>query len=68
MAGSWKVEISFDEKKFVATVDDQMRIKFLEASATPTIDEMQRMMVAVMNVVYFLKNNSGTKFEVSEQT
>lgn len=65
---SYRVEISFDTKKILATIDSQLNIKFDDVSATPNIEELQKIMAVVIQAVYFLRNNSGTKFEVTELT
>jgi len=68
MATSWKVEITFDSKKVEAEIDSNMQMRITKFEPTIELEENVRMVAAINAVVYFLRNNSATKFEVMEQS
>jgi len=66
MATSWKVEIKFDTKKIEAEIDSGMQMRITRFEPTIGLEENARMISAINAVVYFLRNNSATRFEVVE--
>ena len=66
MAGSWKVEIKFDTKIIEAEIDSNMEMRITRFEPTIELEENVRMVNAINAVVYFLRNNSASRFEVSE--
>lgn len=66
MAGSWKVKIKFDAKKIEATIDSSMNMRITKFEPSIELEENVRMVAAINAVVYFLRNNSATRFEVTE--
>lgn len=67
MAGSWKVEINFNGKMIEAEIDGNMQLQIMKLEPSLELEENARMIAAINAVVYFLRNNSATKFEVTEQ-
>ena len=66
MASSWKVEIKFDSKIIEAEIDNNMQMRITKFEPAIELEENVRMVNAINSVVYFLRNNSATKFEVTE--
>jgi hypothetical protein len=64
---SWKVEIKFDTKMIEAEIDNNMQMRITKFEPSIELEENVRMINAINAVVYFLRNNSGTRFEVEEQ-
>ena len=66
MVNSWKVEITFDTHKIEATIDNNMKMTITLFEPAIELEENVRMVAVINAVVYFLRNNSATKFEVTE--